>query len=134
MFDDLTDIYDAMIDWPKRLAHEGSFYRRVFEQHDVRSVVDVACGTGRHAAMFHSWGLRVEAADLSPAMIDRRGRCLASRKDCGGSFAGLMKRFPRPSPSVLPSALATRCRWPATWQRWNGPFRICWARFGAVES
>jgi SAM-dependent methyltransferase len=71
MFDDLTDIYEAMIDWPKRLDREGPFYRRLFEQYRVGSVVDVACGTGRHAAMFHSWGLRVEGADISPAMIAR---------------------------------------------------------------
>ena len=71
MFEDLTDVYEAMIDWPKRLAHEEPFYRRLFAEHGVRSVVDTACGTGRHAAMFHSWGLRVEGADVSPAMIDR---------------------------------------------------------------
>ena len=71
MFDDLADVYEAMIDWPKRLAHEKPFYRRLFERLGARSVVDVACGTGRHAAMFHGWGLRVEGADLSPAMIDR---------------------------------------------------------------
>lgn len=71
IFEDLTDVYDAMIDWPKRLANEGPFYRRLFEQHNVQSVVDVACGVGRHAAMFHSWGLRVEGADISPSMIDR---------------------------------------------------------------
>ena len=74
MFDDLTDIYEAMIDWPKRLAHETPFYRRWFERCGVRSVVDVACGTGRHAAMFHDWKLRVEGADLSPNMIDRARR------------------------------------------------------------
>lgn len=71
MFHDLTDVYEAMIDWPKRLAHEGPFYRRLFERHGVSRVVDAACGTGRHAAMFHSWGLEVEGADISPAMIDR---------------------------------------------------------------
>ena len=71
MFDDLTDVYEAMIDWSKRLGHEGPFYRRLFEQHGVRSVLDAACGTGHHAAMFHDWGLRVEGADISPAMIDR---------------------------------------------------------------
>lgn len=70
-FDNLTDIYEAMIDWPKRLAHEEPFYRRLFEELDVRSVIDVACGSGRHAAMFHSWGLKVEAADISPAMVER---------------------------------------------------------------
>jgi SAM-dependent methyltransferase len=71
MFDDLTDVYEAMIDWPRRLAHEGPFYRRLFERYGVRSVLDAACGTGRHAAMFHSWKIRVEGADISPAMIDR---------------------------------------------------------------
>jgi SAM-dependent methyltransferase len=70
LFNDLTDIYEAMIAWPKRLANEGPFYRRWFDRAGVRSVVDVACGTGRHAAMFHSWGLRVEAADISPRMIE----------------------------------------------------------------
>ena len=70
-FDDLTDVYEAMIDWPKRLAHEEPFYRRWFEQAGVKSLVDVACGTGSHAAMFHGWQLRAEGADLSPAMIQR---------------------------------------------------------------
>jgi SAM-dependent methyltransferase len=70
-FDDLTDVYEAMIDWPKRLANEEPFYRRLFEELSARSVADVACGTGRHAAMFHSWGLRVEGSDISPKMIER---------------------------------------------------------------
>jgi SAM-dependent methyltransferase len=70
-FDDLADVYEAMVDWPKRLAAEEPFYRRLLARLGARNVVDVACGTGRHAAMFHSWGLRVEAADLSPRMIER---------------------------------------------------------------
>ena len=32
VFDDLTDVYEAMIDWPQRLANEGPFYRRCFER------------------------------------------------------------------------------------------------------
>lgn len=70
-FDDLTDIFESMIDWPKRLGHEGTFYRGLFDRIGVRRVVDVACGTGRHAAMFHSWSLEVEGADVSPKMIER---------------------------------------------------------------
>ncbi len=70
-FDDVTDIYEAMIDWPQRLANEGPFYRQLFERVGVRSVADVACGTGRHAAMFHSWNLCVEGSDVSPRMIER---------------------------------------------------------------
>lgn len=71
MFDNLSDAYEAMVDWPKRLAHEAPFYRRLFETARAKRVVDVACGTGHHAAMFHNWGLEVEGADLSPEMIER---------------------------------------------------------------
>jgi SAM-dependent methyltransferase len=75
LFGDLTDVYEALVDWPRRLAREGPFYRRWFERCQVRRVLDSACGTGHHAAMFHGWGLTVEGADLSAAMIERaRGR------------------------------------------------------------
>ena len=69
-FDNFAGLYDALIDWPKRLANETPFYRALFERIGVRSVLDAACGTGGHAALFHSWGCRVEGADLSPAMIE----------------------------------------------------------------
>jgi SAM-dependent methyltransferase len=71
LFDDLTDVYEAMINWPKRLAHEEPFFRQLFEDAKARNVVDVACGTGKHAAMFHDWGLRVEGADVSSNMLQR---------------------------------------------------------------
>ncbi len=74
LFRDLTDGYEALVDWPPRLAREEPFYRRVFAAHDVRRVVDVACGTGHHAALFQRWGLSVEGADFSPAMIERARR------------------------------------------------------------
>jgi SAM-dependent methyltransferase len=70
VFDDLTEVFDELIDWPKRLANEEPFYRSLFGRFGVRRLVDVACGTGRHAAMFHSWNLHVEAADISPKMIE----------------------------------------------------------------
>ena len=69
-FDELTDVYQSLVDWPKRLAHETPFYRELFAAAGVRRVVDVACGTGQHAAMFQSWQLDVEAADIAPQMID----------------------------------------------------------------
>jgi SAM-dependent methyltransferase len=71
IFDDLTDVYEAMIDWPKRLANEGPFYRRLVQRARAKTAIDVACGTGRHAAMLHELSLRVEGADLSPRMIQR---------------------------------------------------------------
>jgi SAM-dependent methyltransferase len=74
LFQDRTDVYEALVDWPKRLAHEEPFYRRWFTEAGVKSLLDAACGTGHHAAMFHDWGLTVEGADISSAMIERARR------------------------------------------------------------
>lgn len=68
-FDEHAHVYESLVDWPRRLAREEPFYRRVFEQVGVKRVLDAACGTGHHAAMFASWGLEVEGADISPGMI-----------------------------------------------------------------
>jgi len=66
MFQKLTDVYEAMIDWPKRLAHEEPFYRRLFAEHSVQSVVDTACGTGRPTRDFVYAG---DVAALVPQFI-----------------------------------------------------------------
>lgn len=68
-FDVMSEAYDAMINWERRLGNETPLFRWVFEQARARSVMDAACGTGRHAAMFASWGLRAQGADVSPEMI-----------------------------------------------------------------
>jgi len=70
-YDDLGDEYDVMVSWGERLAREEAFFRRVFDESSVRSVLDAACGTGMHAVAFARWGLQSAAADLSPAMIER---------------------------------------------------------------
>lgn len=70
MFDEVATRYDCLVDWPKRLAREGPFFRELFQRHGVHRVLDVACGTGHHAAMFHSWGLDVVGTDISAAMLD----------------------------------------------------------------
>ena len=68
-FDVNVERYDGLIDWDRRLANEAPFYRSRFEQISARRILDAACGTGRHAALFSSWGLEVEGADISPEMI-----------------------------------------------------------------
>ncbi|MCL2648927.1 MAG: class I SAM-dependent methyltransferase [Phycisphaerales bacterium] len=69
MFEQFVEAYEAIIDWPRRLANETPFYKRLFAQAGVKRVLDAACGTGHHAAMFHEWGMAVEAADVAEAMI-----------------------------------------------------------------
>jgi SAM-dependent methyltransferase len=61
--------YEVLVNWERRLANEGPFYRRLFDEAGVQRVLDVACGTGHHAELFNSWSLQVEGADASDAMI-----------------------------------------------------------------
>ncbi len=127
-FDDLTDVYEAMIDWPKRLANEEPFFHRLFDQTGARRVADVACGTGRHAAMFHGWGLQVDAADISPQMIAK------AREQFGqpGGLTWSVRGFEEPIPAERPLDVVTclgnslalandRATANAPWPAWSAP-------------
>jgi glycine/sarcosine N-methyltransferase len=87
------DDYDRFVDWEKRLAREAPFFRGLFEEHRVRSVIDVGCGTGRHAVLFASWGLDVTGVDPDAEML-ARAREHARASGAGvrfveGGFGGL---------------------------------------------
>lgn len=68
-YDRLAPFYDTMNDWSARLAFELPFLQQLFTQRNARSVLDAACGSGRHAVAFAQLGLRAAGADASPAMI-----------------------------------------------------------------
>ncbi|MHB9002877.1 MAG: class I SAM-dependent methyltransferase [Coriobacteriia bacterium] len=61
--------YDEFVDWDKRLANEGPFYRRLFEDAGVQRVIDMGAGSARHSIMFASWGLEVIAVDPDESML-----------------------------------------------------------------
>ena len=62
--------YDLLVDWERRLAREVPFFLDLFRACGARRVLDVACGTGRHAAAFARAGFEVTAVDASPEMIE----------------------------------------------------------------
>jgi len=79
-YDRLARFYDVMNDWESRLAHEGPFIRRILDSHGARRVLDVACGTGRHALALRQWGYEAIGADASPQMIRQaQANALAAR-------------------------------------------------------
>ncbi|PKQ16861.1 MAG: hypothetical protein CVT67_03620 [Actinobacteria bacterium HGW-Actinobacteria-7] len=61
--------YDEFVNWDKRLANEGPFFRELFEREGVKRVIDVGAGSGRHSIMFASWGLEVIAVDPDDSML-----------------------------------------------------------------
>lgn len=61
--------YDQMVDWDRRLAREAPFFRDVFARFGVERVIDVGCGSAKHAIMFRQWGHEVVGVDPSESML-----------------------------------------------------------------
>ena len=101
-FDSRVDAYEAMIDWPKRLGYEEALYRWLVERFAAHRVLDAACGTGHHPAMLAGWGLEVEAADISPAMLERA----AARVGTSGGVTFVRRGFHEPVPAPATFDLA----------------------------
>ena len=83
LYEELSETYDLMIDWPRRLKREAFLYRTVFRFNRARKVLDTACGTGMHARLFAKMGLAVTASDSVPEMVE------VTRRNLGGLCAEL---------------------------------------------
>ena len=70
-FASVAEHYDIMIDWPARLAAERPFFAWLFQQAQVRRVLDIGCGTGHHARVMAEMGAEVLGIDPSQPMIER---------------------------------------------------------------
>jgi glycine/sarcosine N-methyltransferase len=70
--------WDELVDWTRRLEVEGEFLDRlVIGTSPGRALLDVACGTGFHAAHFAAAGYQVDATDGSSEMVARARANLA---------------------------------------------------------
>ncbi|MDY6964358.1 MAG: class I SAM-dependent methyltransferase [Halobacteriota archaeon] len=70
-YSDFADKYDVMITWSRREELQAPFFRKVFDKHNVKSVLDCACGTGFHTIMLSKMGYHVEGCDITPGMIEK---------------------------------------------------------------
>lgn len=92
------EVYDAQVDWERRLKREWPFYRSLFATHRVSTVLDCGCGTGRHAILFAQNGLDVTGIDVDREMV---GLARRNAADAGvkaafetAAFSELGRRFP----------------------------------------
>lgn len=77
IFNEFAVDYDRMINWPARLKRETPFFQKVFAEGNAAKVLDAACGTGHHAILFASWGLKVSGLDVSKDMIAKARQAAA---------------------------------------------------------
>jgi SAM-dependent methyltransferase len=68
---EFVERWDQLIDWKGRREAEAGFFHRVLREHDVETVLDIACGTGFHTADLAAQGFDVTASDGAPAMISK---------------------------------------------------------------
>ncbi|MGH3438059.1 MAG: class I SAM-dependent methyltransferase, partial [Sciscionella sp.] len=61
--------WDELIDWKKRYQSEGQFFIDLLKSRGVRSVLDVATGTGFHSVRLLEEGFETVSVDGSPAML-----------------------------------------------------------------
>ena len=66
--------YDRLVNWERRLKREWPFYEGIFRGRGVKSILDCACGTGRHAILFAKNGFQVTGTDIDPEMIEQAER------------------------------------------------------------
>ncbi|GAA1953925.1 methyltransferase domain-containing protein [Amycolatopsis minnesotensis] len=61
--------WDELIDWKKRYESEGSFFVDLLKSRRVKSVLDVATGTGFHSVRLLEEGFETVSVDGSPEML-----------------------------------------------------------------
>lgn len=61
--------YDEFGNIQDYLGSERDFFKQVFDENNVQTVLDCACGTGQHLYMLSELGLRVYGSDYSSSML-----------------------------------------------------------------
>ncbi|MBS3794770.1 MAG: class I SAM-dependent methyltransferase [Candidatus Thorarchaeota archaeon] len=84
-FDNIALAYDYSIDWEERLRREIPFIVDVARNVDGKRILDLACGTGRHAMELDKRGAVVKGIDNSSNMI-KKARELAERSGSDAEF------------------------------------------------
>jgi SAM-dependent methyltransferase len=68
---EFVDRWDELIDWEKRRESEGGFFEGILNNNGVRTVLDIACGTGYHSVNLSLNGFQVTGSDGSAIMISK---------------------------------------------------------------
>src|SRR5690625_81694 len=66
-----VDKWDELIDWRKRWESEGGFFIDQLRARGVKTVLDVAAGTGFHSVRLLEEGFETVSADGSPEMLSK---------------------------------------------------------------
>ena len=75
-FDYTPELYDLQVNWQQRLSKEKEFFEKIFSHKKVTNMLDIGCGTGRHAEFFSDYAGSITAMDPSKDMINYAKKCV----------------------------------------------------------
>ena len=96
-FDYTPELYDLQVNWQQRLSKEKEFFEKIFAQKKVTNMLDIGCGTGRHAEFFSDYVASITAMDPSREMINYARKCVVRSgkiKLVEGGFENLGTQVP----------------------------------------
>lgn len=65
-YSNIAEYYDYML---SKNPDREEFFREIFRKHNVRNILDCACGTGSDLILFNSFGYSVTGSDISESML-----------------------------------------------------------------
>lgn len=75
----LSEYYESIISFKTDLEAELNLLQDIFSSYDVNSILDVACGVGRHSVELADLGYEVTGVDHSPYQITQGEKKAAER-------------------------------------------------------
>ncbi len=67
-YDELAKFYDKIFN--KDYEKEVNFIVKIFKRYNVKTILDVGCGTGEHIQRLENLGFKCDGLDISQKMID----------------------------------------------------------------
>lgn len=65
-YSNIAETYDYML---YKNPPRENFFAKIFQQYNVKSILDCACGTGKDLVLFNSLGFNVTGSDFSDSML-----------------------------------------------------------------
>lgn len=89
-YDRLAPEYDLMTGFDARFERERPWFRELVRKFGTADALDAGCGTGFHAILLSTLGVRVTAIDVSPGMV---GHATANGARLGVTFPAMVAGF-----------------------------------------
>jgi len=79
-FSKIAKDYDKLYSWDKRAKDEHDFFASIIKQHNIKKILDCACGTGFHIVMLSNLGVEITGSDISKSLLERAKSNLKKEK------------------------------------------------------